>query len=215
MGFLSFLGRINDAHPWSHNDAYARFVMRHARAVRRRGGVTAVDVGCGTGNLLQRLSSVFPTVIGIEPDPATGAAVARRFSGSPIRVDRREFGGEPAKAYDLVVFVASLHHMPLRMALNEVRSALRPGGRAVIVGLAKEAPGDVVRSWVSLVLNPIVGLVRPPARATRLPEYMLAPTAEACQPFAEIRAVASEVLPGIRMRRRLFWRYTASWVAPI
>ena len=215
MGFLSFLGRVNATHPWSHNDAHAGFVMRHARAVRRGGGRTAIDVGCGTGNLLERLSTVFPTVLGIEPDPDTAAIAAHSFIGSPIQIERREFGDEPDAAYDMIVFVASLHHMPLRAALQTTRSALRPGGRAVIVGVAAECRDDAVRSWVSLLLNPIVGLLRHPARATRLPAHMLAPTAEARHTFEEIRSMASEVLPGIRMRRRLFWRYTASWVAPI
>lgn len=214
MGFLAFLGRVNAAHPWSHNDAYAGFVLRHARAVRRRGGVTAVDVGCGTGNLLELLAEVFPTAIGIEPDPDTAAAAGRRFSGTRIRINRREFGAEPAQAYDVIVFVASLHHMPLWAALHEARAALRPGGRVVIVGLAEEASGDTMREWVSLLLNPLVGLIRHPARATGTPAHMQAPTAEASQSFDEIRAIATEVLPGIRMRRRLFWRYTASWTAP-
>jgi hypothetical protein len=43
---------------------------------------------------------------------------------------------------------------------------------------------------------------------------MRAPTTQAGESFDEIRAIATEVLPGIRMRRRLFWRYTASWAAP-
>jgi tRNA G46 methylase TrmB len=87
VGFVNVISRINDAHPWSHNDAYAAFVLRHARAVRRRGGDVAVDVGCGTGNLLRRLSGAFPTLIGIEPMQRPrrslhNVSVARRRSGS-------------------------------------------------------------------------------------------------------------------------------------
>jgi SAM-dependent methyltransferase len=214
MGFLTALGRVNAAHPWSHNDAFASFVMRQGRAVRRRGGDTAVDVGCGTGNMLGRLSEVFSIVIGIEPDAETAAAAARRFDGSAIRVEVRRFGAEPPAAYDLVVFVASLHHMPLRSALQDARAALRPGGRVVIIGVARETSKDALRSWASVLLNPIIGLIRHPARASGPPAHMQAPTAEATQTFDEIRVIANDTLPGIRMRRRLFWRYTASWVAP-
>ncbi|WP_100365814.1 class I SAM-dependent methyltransferase [Diaminobutyricimonas aerilata] len=215
MGLLAALGRFNAAHPWSHNDAYAGFVLRHARAVRRGGGDTAVDVGCGTGNMVERLARVFPRVIGIEPDAPTAAIAARRFRGSPVvEIEHRAFGAEPRRGCDFIVFVASLHHMPLEPSLIAARDALRPGGRIVIVGVARESRGDTVRSLVSLALNPLVGLVRHPARVEHPPPHMLAPAVDAVESFEEIRAVAERVLPGIRMPRRLFWRYTASWVAP-
>lgn len=215
MGLLATLGRFNAAHPWSHNDAYARFVLRHARAVRRGGGDTAVDVGCGTGNMVERLAQLFPRVVGIEPDAQTAAVAARRFRGSKvIAIEQRPFGVEPPHGYDLIVFIASLHHMPLEPSLIAARDALRPGGRIVIVGVARESGGDTIRSLFSLALNPLVGLVRHPARAEHAPPHMLAPTVDAAESFEEIRAVAGKVLPGVRMRRRLFWRYTASGVAP-
>ena len=214
MGFLSAISRLNAAHPWSHNDAYTPFVLRHARAVHRRAGNTAVDVGCGTGNLLMHLARVFPTAVGIEPDPDTARAAASRSSTrSGARVEQRRFGTEPSQAYDLIVFVASLHHMPMEETLRRARDAVRPGGRVVIVGVARETPGDSVRTWASVLLNPIIGLIRHPTRATQTPAHMAAPTAEPEHSFDEIRAVAETVLPGIRMRRRLFWRYTAHWSA--
>jgi hypothetical protein len=43
---------------------------------------------------------------------------------------------------------------------------------------------------------------------------MQAPTAAPAESFNEIHRAADSVLPGIRMRRRLFWRYTATWVKP-
>lgn len=214
VGLLAFVRRVNAAHPWSHNDAFSKFVLRHARVVRSRGGSVALDVGCGTGDLLIRLAEVFPTVIGIEPHPETASHAIRRFTESRVRVDERQFGAEPPHAYDLIVFVASLHHMPLRTALQDARAALRPGGRVVIVGLARETPRDAMRSWLSFSLNPLVGLLRHPSRATETPTRMQAPIADARESFDEIRAIAAAILPGTRMRRRLFWRYTASWTAP-
>lgn len=214
MGVLEVLDRLNAAHPWSHNDAYAGFVMRHARKVRRHGGDTAADVGCGTGGLLSALSESFPTAIGIEPDAGTAAVAARRLTGNGVRVEARTFGSEPPGAYDMITFVASLHHMPLHAALQDAREALRPGGRIVIVGIARETSKDALSSGVSLLLNPLVGLVRHPSHAVTVPPPVQAPTAEATQSFEEIRAIARDMLPGIRMRRRLFWRYTASWEAP-
>jgi len=211
---LDALARFNDAHPWSHNDAYAGFVQWHARAVYRGGGRVAVDVGCGTGNLLDRLSDVFPTVIGIEPDIATATTAAQRFDDARVRVHPRPFGDEPESSYDVIAFVASLHHMPLRETLQAAKAALRPDGRLVIVGVARETHADTWRSILSMLLNPIVGLIRHPARAAQLPTNMGAPTAAPQETFEEIRDIARAELAGVTMRRRLFWRYTAVWRAP-
>lgn len=211
---LDVLACFNDAHPWSHNDAFTGFVLRNARAMRRDGGTVAVDVGCGTGNLLHRLSDVFPTVIGIEPDIETATTAAQRFNDARVRVQQRPFGDEPESSYDFVAFVASLHHMSLRETLRGAKTSLRPGGRLVIVGVARETRADAGRSAVSMLLNPIVGLIRHPARAVRFPAHMAAPTAAPHETFEEIRTIARAELPGITMRRRLFWRYTAVWRAP-
>jgi hypothetical protein len=43
---------------------------------------------------------------------------------------------------------------------------------------------------------------------------MSAPTAEPQLTLAEIRQVAAQVLPGARIRRRLFWRYSLAYRAP-
>lgn len=214
MSLLTALDRFNAAHPWSHNDAFSGFVLRHARAVRRAGGAVAVDVGCGTGNMAELLGRVFPEVVGIEPDEKTAAAAARRFAApSAVRIEQRPFIDEPECSYDLIVFVASLHHMPLRTALRQARTALRPAGRIVIVGLARETAADRLRSVISLALNPVVGFFKHPARAAHAPSHMRAPISPVNESFEEIRAVAHEELPGIRIRRRLFWRYTADWRA--
>lgn len=214
VSLIDTLSRFNDAHPWSHNDAFAGFVLRQARAVRRGGGRTAVDVGCGTGNLVARLVAVMPRVNGVEPDPACAATASRRFAATPsVEIQRRAFGGEPEAAYDLIVFVASIHHMPLEPALMSVRSALRPGGRLVIVGL-DDATGGGWRSHLSLVLNPIIGFIQHPRRASGTPPHMRAPALPAELSYHDTTEMMRRMLPGVRVRRRLFWRYTAVWRPP-
>lgn len=208
------LERINAAHPWSHNEAFSGFVLRHARAVRRRGGTSSLDVGCGTGRLVRRLAAVFPNVTGLEPHARTAAIAAERTRDLPgVRIEERAFGPNEAK-HDLIVFVASLHHMPLADSLTAARGALNPGGRIVIVGLAKETAADAGRSLASALLNPIVGTVRHPRRARTAPPQMSAPVAAPQLTVEEITRTAQQVLPGIRLRRRLFWRYTAVWTSP-
>jgi 2-polyprenyl-3-methyl-5-hydroxy-6-metoxy-1,4-benzoquinol methylase len=212
---LAAVARFNDAHPWSHNDAYAALVLHHARRVRAAGGTQALDVGCGTGNVVRRLASVFPAVTGIEPDVPT-AAQARRATAdlANVRILTQPFEEFHGNCFDLITFVAVLHHLPLQATLEKTRELLRPGGRLVVVGISREARADLPWSIASLILNPIVGAVVHPRRATKIPAQMTAPTALAAESFEEIAVTAERILPGARLRRGLFWRYTLSWKAP-
>ncbi|GAB3833257.1 class I SAM-dependent methyltransferase [Kribbella italica] len=209
------MGRFCDAHPWSHNDAYAALVLHHARRVRAAGGTEALDVGCGTGNLVRRLAGVFPAVTGIERDVPT-AELARRTTANfaNVRILTQPFDETHQDRYDLITFVAVLHHLPLQATLEKARDLLRPGGRLVVVGVSRESPADLPWSIASLILNPIVGAVVHPRRSTTTPPQMTAPTATPEESFEEIARTAEGILPGVRLRRALFWRYTLTWTAP-
>lgn len=212
---LRALGRFNDRHPWSHNDAYARWILRQARQVRHAGGTRALDVGCGTGNLLARLAPLFESVTGIEPDQPTAARARQHLRNvANAEVCTFAFADVGEKKYDLITLVAVLHHLPLQETLRRVRALLRPGGRVVIVGVARDEPEDWPWSILSLVLNPLVGLAVHPRPALATPSHMTAPVSEPDETFAEIARVLRTELPGARIRRGLFWRYTATWRHP-
>lgn len=212
---MDTLDRLNRAHPWSHNDAYAGFALRQAARTLREGGTSALDIGCGTGNLLRRLARRFPRVVGIEADPATAELAAAAVRSLPAAsVVNASFPVADGQRYDFVSMVAVLHHLPLQDALEAVRGAVAPGGRLAIVGVYREERSDAALSVVSLLLNPIVGLVRHPRRARELPENMTAPAVPAAESYREIRDALHAALPGIGVRRGLFWRYTATWKAP-
>lgn len=215
---LTALGRISEAHPWSHNDAYSSWILWHARRIRRRGAIRALDAGCGTGNLLKKLAREMGEVTGIEQDPETARRARRNVAAVRSVVVREEsFDLTPCEnpCYDLVTLVAVLYHLPLAPALDAARSLIRPGGRMLIVGLARETSSDLPWSVASLFLNPLIGVIRHPRRVAISPENMTAPTTDPRETFEQIKATAQRMLPGVKMRRSLFWRYTAVWIAPM
>jgi len=172
-------------------------------------------VGCGTGNLVRRLAGVFPAVTGIEPDGPTAARARRTTTDlANVRILTQPFDEFQPNRYDLITFVAVLHHLPLKATLEKTRELLRPGGRLVVVGISREARADLPWSIASLILNPIVGAVVHPRRSRTIPAQMTAPTAMAAESFEEIALTAERILPGARLRRGLLWRYTLSWNAP-
>lgn len=211
---ITRLDRFNQRHPWSHNDLYAPWVVRRVTA---SGAREVLDVGCGTGNLLARLHRRVDWAEGLEPDPGTAALAQARFARTPgVTINPVGFADRaPHRRWDAITLVAVLHHLPLEPTLRELRASLNPGGRLVVVGCHRdEGPADQLTGLVSLLLNPLIGLVKHPVPAAEPPPHMRAPTAEPPETLARIRAAADRELPGARVRRRLFWRHTLVYDHP-
>lgn len=204
--------RLVMRHPWSHNDAYRWWVGIQARRLRTPRPRSALDIGCGTGNLVARLADVVDQVTGLEPDPATARVAAQRFATDHrVRILQRPFAERPEGTWDLVTMVAVLHHLPLEETLQAVRPMIKPGGRLVVVGLSRETSRDAPWSIVSILLNPLIGLLVHPRPDGAVPIGMTAPATDPRETLDEIRHVAERILPGVRIRRGPFFRYRLTW----
>lgn len=208
---VNAIDRTNQRHPWSHNDAFSGLVVRQAMRALREGATTALDVGCGTGNLLRRLAPLFPEVVGMEADSGTAALAAVAVLPWPTAsVVNANFPADSHR-YDFVSMIAVLHHLPLHAGIKAARGAVAPGGRLVIVGVYREEPTDALFTIISLVLNPIIGLLRHPRPSSQLPSNMSAPAVPATDSYQQIKNALEAELPGVKVRRTLFWRYVACW----
>jgi SAM-dependent methyltransferase len=201
------LAAFNRRHPWSHNDHFHGWVLRNLPPGRSR----ALDVGCGRGELLAALAPRFVHVDGVDADAEMARIAAARFAGDP-RVSVRALPFEQVSGrYDLITMVAVLHHLDLAPALRHAAGLLTDHGRLLVVGLARPATWrDLAYDLASAGLNPLVGMLKQP-RAVRHPDPPPFPVADPVLSFDEVRATASSVLPGVRLRRRLFFRFTARW----
>ncbi|MFG2784480.1 class I SAM-dependent methyltransferase [Streptomyces prunicolor] len=217
---LRTLESFNSAHPWSHNAHYHPWLLRQ---LPRRFG-RALDVGCGSGDLVRLLAARSAGgVEGIDSDPQIIArareltppgvpgvpGVPAVFTVTDARV------GIPAGPFDVITCVAALHHLPFAETLTRFRDQLAPGGTLVVVGCAREADAvDDALGLVSVALNLAMGRLKNRGRrAVTRPVAMTAVTRPPEMTFAEIRREAVRLLPGARLRRRLFWRYTLVWRA--
>lgn len=190
---------------WNHNTAYHRWLVDIAS--RHRGDV--LDVGCGEGLLAARLAEVSRSVVGIDADPRSVRRASERlqpFGNATVRLLRFEDVERAERSFDLITFVASLHHLPLRDTMRKARQMLRPAGQLAVVGLSANKS---IADWLW------AGLCTPAARAGSLlhreTRNIGVAVADPRESLAEIRQATADVLPGARIRRGLYYRYRLLW----
>ncbi|WP_371855985.1 class I SAM-dependent methyltransferase [Nocardia alba] len=179
--------------------------------MRSCGAESLLDIGCGTGNLIDRIRTHVDRVTGIEPDAATARVAAARFAGNDsVVIEQVRFDQlRSPRQWEAITLVAALHHLPLVDTLRDLDRLLSPGGRLVVVGCFRSAgPIDYATGFVSSIANLVVGKIKHPHPSDQLPIEMTAPTTAPRETLTEIRCAAAEYLPGARIRRRLFWRYS-------
>lgn len=194
-----------EAPPWNHNIHYYPLVLRSVS----EGAARALDVGCGEGLLSRQLRARVPEVVGIDRHQAS-VDRAREAAGAEITYLLGDFMGYPFEpgSFDLIASVASLHHMDVAAALDRMRTLLRPGGRLVVIGLARSSqPADWAADVLGHVANRFHKLTKKEVE-DGAPKVWPAP-----QTYAEMRKLSPGILPGALYRRRLLWRYSLIWTS--
>lgn len=197
-------GQIKE--PWTHNVAYHRWVLRHLRSSDR-----VLDVGCGNGLLLQKIAESGSTsrLIGIEPhQPSAEKSRERLRKYENAEIFAGTFDDWAEEIVDAVIFVASVHHMDFARAVEKARGILAPGGRLLIVGCARpDGFADYVIEGLRMIPAKIGSILHGEKNGgnigvpTKVPEISL----------EQVRTVAKEQLPGVRIRRGLYYRYLLEW----
>jgi len=117
------------------------FKARVLAAVVVPAAATIVDVGCGTGVLLEVVKLRHPTgtVIGVDPDSGALAIAARRLKRVHLDVTLHRAYAEALpiadRSADACFSTLAFHHLPnvgKRSAIEEMYRVLKPGGWVVI-----------------------------------------------------------------------------------
>ena len=192
---------------WNHNVHYQPVILNAVPP----GCGPALDVGCGDGMLACRLAERCAEVTGIDRDPRM-IALARSRAGQPARVRFIEADflahTSPAGSFDFACANTSLHHMDFAAALTAMVRVLRPGGRLAVIGLAADKS----------IADRLADAPGVPAalfyRAIYRKGGSGAPIMDPDMSWGEVRAAATRLLPGVRYRRHLLWRYSLLWRKP-
>ncbi len=99
--------------------------------------------------------------------------------------------------------------MDLEIALKKMKLLLRQSGKLVILGLYRETTIlDYIYSMTSIPLN---FLYLNWYRTSNFTPTITAPTRPANLSLNQIKSVANTVIPGFKLQRHLFWRYSLIW----
>ena len=170
---------------------------------------TVLEVGCGVGNLARRLAVEFERVVAIDFYEGMISEARRRSPDEAVEyvcADLFEWLKEHPGAYDCIVSVATLHHVDLGRALEQMALALEPGGRLLVLDLL-ERKGLLINSiaWVVARLRDVLmgriawKLRRAFWRHGRNERHLT---------LEEVRGAA---LPGTRVKEHLLFRYSIIW----
>jgi len=185
---------------FNHNDHYHRFLLRQVPEGARR----ALDVGCGSGTFARKLAARGLEVDAVDRSAEMIAAAGRTEGVTYHQADARELD---LAGYDFVSCIASLHHLPFTVTVRKLRDALRPGGVLAVLGLNRLSPGDLPFGAVAFLPNRVRCRLSPdggdPVPPIKDPDLTL----------PQIRAGARDLLPGARIRRRLYFRYSLVYQA--
>ena len=195
---------------WNHNVHFHSYLLRQCPATIFR----ALDVGCGLGVFTQRLAERAEVVDAIDADSTVVTEAVRGSAAPNVHYFAADFlkTDLPEDAYDVIVAIASLHHMNLEAALTKVRRLLRSSGTLIILGFYREETlTDYAYSAISIPLNHLyLTWHRSPKRNSTT----TVPTRSADLSLDQIKAQANLILSGFQLRRHLFWRYSLIWRKP-
>lgn len=206
---------------WDHNAYYHRVLLRQLPQRCQR----VLDVGCGAGSFAAQLARRSKQVDAVDRSAAMIEEAKRRAPDNvtcvlaDVLVDAL-----PSKDYDAIFSITALHHMPLPEALPVLADALRPGGILAAVALPRsdlrrEFPIEIVAAVAHRLLGAVFfakrllgsdsGFAKHPGHSS-MPVDMDPPLTT-----REVADVAAALLPGVLVRRLLFWRYLLIWRKPI
>jgi len=202
---------------WNHNNHYHSFLLKqlpsHCESI--------LEIGCGTGTFSRLLSRHAERIVAIDLSPKM-IEVAKHKSQDYSNIDFHvadisawEF---PINQFDVIVSLATFHHLPLERLLPNLKMALKPGGKLVILDLLEtEGLQSILNDAIAIPLNWIFQVFK--NRGVR-------PTREAVEAWrghlrtdryltrSQARLIYNNFLARVKVRTHLFWRYSVVWEKP-
>jgi ubiquinone/menaquinone biosynthesis C-methylase UbiE len=202
------------ADAWNHNNHYHGLLLKHVPSPCAE----ALDIGCGTGSFSRLLAQRSDRVLALDLSPQM-IRIARERSRPYTNIDFRvadvmawQF---PLERFDCIASIATLHHLPFRQTLVNMKRSLKAGGALLILDLFQgEGLFDWLASAIALPVHVALRLVK--RGRLREPAEVRAAWDEhgrhdSYLTLSEIRKMCADILPSASVARHLLWRYSLVW----
>ena len=192
---------------WTHNTAYHKWILSHIGKNDR-----VLDVGCGDGLLVQKIAEICGQVTGIEPHIQSALNAKKRLvnvkNANIENISYEEYSAD-SSAFDVIIFVASLHHMDLEFCIQKTRELLASGGQLLIVGCSKpDGLFDLFVECLRVIPAKLGSLVHGEKNGGNIGVPVQQPDLS----LRQICNITDIYLPNAKIHRGLYYRYLLSWV---
>jgi SAM-dependent methyltransferase len=199
---------------WNHNAHYHAYLLGQIPERCRQ----VLEIGCGTGRFSRLLAGRAERVLAVDLSPQMIRLARERSELYPnidfVNCDVMTYQ-LPDGQFDCVATLTTIHHLPAEIILRRIRDALRPGGVFVCLDLYQRSNlNDLLFDGVAYPVNLFLRLLktgRPrPSREVR-EAYDEHGRTDTYLTLPQVERMCADILPGARVRRHLFWRYSIVW----
>ena len=166
---------------------------------------TAIDAGCGEGLASRILAAAGLSVTGIDADNAI-LDVAKSQDTTGITYALGDVLTADLEPADVVYSGAMLHHVDLIEGLTRLRDLVAPGGRLLVVGMARNTWRDIPLEVAASIADKAWAFMK--GRRWDSGAHTVWPPAHS---YVDVRKAVAELLPGAQFKQRLMYRYTIQW----
>ena len=209
--YTSLIGKKNMAQikkqkiPWNHNYAYKHWI---SEKVGNRNSI--LDVGCGDGTLALYLRTTDNDILGIDVSDLCIQKANEKNPYSNVSFVRTAFEDFQASSerFDVIIFVASIHHMDMGNAIDKAKKLLAKKGVLIIVGLAKPTS---LFDWIVELARVLPSKMVSAIKKNTTSEELNIDVSYDLPTMDEVRQIGRERLCGYSLRYGLHYRYLLTW----
>jgi len=198
---------------WDHNSHYHRFLLKHMPQRCQK----ALEIGCGSGAFARLLATKSDQVFALDVSPQMIRLSQERSQEYPnitFQVAGALSWEFPSNHFDCIVSIATLHHLPLEEMLLNMKLALKMNGVLLILDLYRESLPGALTSLATVPVSLMLKYLNT-GRFSEPPEVRAAWAEHSKHDryltLSELRRRCRMLLPGVKIRKHLLWRYSLVW----